>query len=305
MDRAFVLYRNDEKITNDVKVERIAKDDLNSNNLPPELSIIIPTADGYRNGAFPDLLNQLSQQTFKDFETIVIKGDKRQGRAINTGIDFARGTYIVTLDDDTSLQSRDALALLVKVIKDDDQIGIAGGLNVIPPDASKFVKRAMQELPRRSSPLINKIADSDLAEHPLMIMRKDIFMHIGGENELVPRGLDPYLREAYRKAGYRVVVVPDVQYSHLPPPSLPKLIKQFFRNGKLAAYCNKYYPQWIIETANNHGPFESRVSLHRRLTRFPFRLARAIREKKVIWFLSEVSYAAGFIRFFIFPKKHA
>jgi glycosyltransferase involved in cell wall biosynthesis len=53
-------------------------------------------------------LNQLSQQTVKDFETIVIKGDKRQGRAINTGVDFARGTYIVTLDDDTSLQSRDA-----------------------------------------------------------------------------------------------------------------------------------------------------------------------------------------------------
>jgi glycosyltransferase involved in cell wall biosynthesis len=239
------------------------------------LSVIIPTSDAYRDGLFPQLLDQISSQTLKNFELIVIKGDSRQGRAINIGVALAQGKYLLTLDDDTSL--------------------IAGGNNVIPENASHLVRRIMQEIPRRSWEPVQEITDSDLAEHPCMIMRAENFKALGGENELIPRGLDPYLREQFRLFGKRVVLVPGVIYHHIPPDSLLKLLRQFHRNGRHAAYVNRYYPEWIIETPANHGYFEVRKPFIFRVLRFPFRLVCSLLESKPILFLCEVAYASGFI----------
>ena len=223
-----------------------------SDSSQANLSVVIPTSDAYRGGYLPKLLAQISCQDFSDFELIVVRGDPRQGRAINIGAAFAQGKYLLTLDDDTSLPNPETFSKLVAVMEAHPEIGIAGGNNVIPADAIHFVRRVMQELPRRSWEPVSEITDSDLAEHPCMIMRTAEFKAVGGENELLPRGLDPYLRQAFRKAGLRVVVVPGIIYHHLPPDSWDKLLKQFFRNGQQAAYCNKLYPQWVIETPNKH-----------------------------------------------------
>jgi hypothetical protein len=127
------------------------------------------------------------------------------------------------------------------------------------------------------------------------MMRRAEFMAVGGENELIPRGLDPYLREEFRKTGKRVVVVPGVIYHHLPPDRLGKLLRQFFRNGRQSAYLSRKYPQWAIETPETHGPFPVRVSFRFRLLRFPGRLGRALVTGKLIWFLCETVYAFGFV----------
>jgi len=192
----------------------------------------------------------------------------------------------------------------VAAMESDRTIGMAGGVNVIPADASAFIRRVMNELPRRLTPTVSQITDSDLAEHPLLLMRKDLFCGVGGENELLPRGLDPYLREAFRKAGYRVVVVPGAEYSHLPPSTLTSLMKQFYRNGKAAAFVNRHYPQWAIETPSTHGPFSTHVPFILRVFRFLGRQVSAILTGKPVWFLSEAAYAAGFLREWIFPQEN-
>ena len=88
--RQFVLHRNDDQLPPDIIVEvKEAKFGQDQND--PKISVIIPTLDGHRNGLFPLLLEQLSEQTFQDFETIVIKGDPLQGRAINTAVDISKG----------------------------------------------------------------------------------------------------------------------------------------------------------------------------------------------------------------------
>jgi hypothetical protein len=161
----------------------------------------------------------------------------------------------------------------------------------------------MQELPRRSWDPVPKIVDSDLAEHPCMIMRTEEFKLVGGENELIPRGLDPYLRQEFRKLNKRVVVVPEVIYHHLPPDNLSKLLLQFYRNGRQAAYTNRYYPQWVIETPQEHGRFKAKQPFHFRLFRFPLRLLRALISGKPIWFLCEVFYALGFAREYIVSEE--
>ena len=231
-----------------------------------------------------------------DYELIIAHGDPRQGRAINIGAAIAQGKYMLTLDDDTSLPDPGTFGKLVSVLESHPDIGIAGGNNVVPKDASPFVRRVMHEIPRRSWEPVKTITDSDLAEHPCMIMRTKEFKAIGGENELLPRGLDPYLREAFRKYGYRVVVVPGVYYAHLPPNTLSRLLKQFIRNGRNAEFVNKNYPQWAIETPDKHGAFESGKPLQMRILRFPVRLMSAFITGKFIWFLCQIAYVIGFIR---------
>jgi hypothetical protein len=154
----------------------------------------------------------------------------------------------------------------------------------------------MQQIPRRSWKPVIEITDSDLAEHPCMIMRLDEFKAVGGENELLPRGLDPYLREQFRLMGKRVVVVPGVTYHHLPPDNLTILLRQYYRNGLQAAYVNRNFPQWIIETPPDHGQFKVHYPRAKRYFRFSLRLIRALLDAKPLWFFCELSYALGFAR---------
>jgi GT2 family glycosyltransferase len=293
--RQFVLHRNNDQIPPDRTIE-VKQTNFGRLQNYPKISVIIPTLDSYRNGLFPALLEQLSEQTFQDFETILIRGDPRQGRAINTAVDISRGKYILTLDDDTSLKSKDAFEKLFEVMESNETIGMAGGLNVVPSDASYFVRKAMREIPRRSTPIVEEITDSDLAEHPLLIIRKEVFKRLGGENELLPRGLDPYLRERFRQAGYRIVVVPGVLYSHLIPPTLLKLIKQFYRNGRQAAFVNRNYPQWVIETPASHiSDFNPRIPLFHRMARYPVSLVKNFLKGHLIYVTASLAYAAGFV----------
>lgn len=272
-------------------------------NIQPEVSIIIPTFDAYRGGYFPKLLGQISRQNFSQFEVVVVRSDPRQGRAINIGAALAKGKYLLTLDDDTSLPDPETFSKLVAVMEKHPEIGMVGGNNVIPKDASPFVRRVMKQIPRRSWKSVQKITDSDLAEHPCLIMRAKEFKKVGGENELIPRGLDPYLREEFRKLGKRVVVIPGVIYHHLPPDSLAKLWRQFYRNGCQAAYTNRNYPQWVIETPSKHGSFKVRKPFPLRILRFPIRLLYALVTGRFMWFLCEVAYALGFAYELFFTRK--
>ncbi len=262
----------------------------------PLVTVVIPTNDADRGGYFAQLLGQISRQTLPQYEVIVVLGDPRQGRAINVAAALAQGRYLLTLDDDTSLHAPDAFANLVAVLEARSEIGMAGGSNVIPDDASPFVRRAMRQIPRRSWMPVREVTESDLAEHPCLMMRTEEFKAVGGENELLPRGLDPYLRQAFRELGKRVVVVPGVLYSHLPPTTWRSLLRQFVRNGRQAAFVNRHYPQWAIETPSAHGAFTLRVPLWVRVTRFPWRLARALLTGKPMWCLCEVAYAVGFLQ---------
>jgi len=261
----------------------------------PALSIIIPTADGYRGGYFKNLLQQLKAQSFQNFEVIIVKGDRRQGRAINTGASLARGDLIMTMDDDTCIGHQDLLKKLVDAMYNDPDIGMAGVPNLIPEDASWLVKRVMREIPRRSSKMVDKVTVSDMAEHPCLIMRKDLFFDVGGENELIPRGLDPYLRQVIREAGYKVVVIPEVYIHHLPPNRLWQLLKQFFRNGLAAFYVNRFYPQWVYElTTDHHDLGIIRIRWPRRISRQVINLTKALLELRILFLINQIAYLTGF-----------
>jgi glycosyltransferase involved in cell wall biosynthesis len=287
IDRSFVRHRHPAPAPGLVWLETPAG--------AVRLSVVLPTVDAQRGGYFTRLLRQISAQRFSGHELIVVRGDPRQGRAINAGAGLARGPYLMTLDDDTALPDPETFGKLVAILEAHPDIGIAGGNNVVPADASPFVRRAMRQIPRRSWEPVREITESDLAEHPCLIMRTAEFKQIGGENEVLPRGLDPYLRQAYRASGKRVVVVPGVLYHHLPPDSWRSLLGQFFRNGRQAAFVNRHYPQWVIETPSHHGEFVAHRPLGWRILRYGWSVVESGRTGKGIWMLCQLWYAAGFL----------
>ncbi|MBN2280607.1 MAG: glycosyltransferase [Candidatus Marinimicrobia bacterium] len=270
----------------------------------PQISIIIPTIDKNRDGYLPELLEQIENQSFRDWEILLVIGDSRQGRAINCGVELAAGQYIVTFDDDTRLGSPDLLEKMVKMIRNHSEIGMAGVANIPPEKATWFVRKVMEQLPRRTSPIVREIVESDLAEHPCAIFPREIFIGIGGENELIPRGLDPYLRAEIRKAGYKVVVLPYLFIHHLPPATLGKFCQQFFRNGKMAAYVNKFYPEFVLELTTTHNQVVgSKRSTPKRIFSYIGRIFKTLLTLKIFYLLSLILYLAGYITGYIFLKK--
>jgi len=261
----------------------------------PDVTVIIPTADGTRGGNLTRLLGELRRQTSTRFEVVVVEGDRRQGRAINTAAAIARGALLVTMDDDTRLGHDDLLERIVAACAADPTIGIAGVSNVIPRDVSWIVRRAMRELPRRSSALVREVTDSDMAEHPCLAIRKDVFYRIGGEHEWIPRGLDPYLRREVRRIGYRVVVIPHAWIHHILPSTVRGILRQYFRNGAGAAYVAKFYPEFVIDQTLDHrarpAAAGSRVA---RGLRYLGRLLGAALTLRWIYLATLASYAAGY-----------
>jgi len=290
LNRDWVRYPNDE---NPAGVCWFVAADSET---PPLLSVIIPTADADRGGYFVKLMQSLSEQDMQDFELIVLKGDKRQGRGINIAVAMAKGKYLLTVDDDSSLPDTQTFSKMIRAMDEHPDIGMAGGNNTVPDWATPFVKRVMIQVPRRSWQPVSEIVDSDLAEHPCLIMRADLFRKVGGENEVIPRGLDPYLRQVFREAGTRVVVLPDIIYHHLPPETWSDLLGQMYRNGYQAAYANLHSPEWVIETPSEHGEFTLRVPLWRRMLRYPFRMLGSLLKGQWLWVICQICYAWGFIR---------
>jgi GT2 family glycosyltransferase len=241
------------------------------------------------------LLQQLDEQPFQSIEVIVVEGDRRQGRAINTAAAIARGSLLITMDDDTRLGDPRVIEKLVAAFEADPTIGIAGVSNLIPDGAPPIVRRAMRELPRRSSAPVQSVMDSDMAEHPCLAIRRDVFRQVGGEHEVIPRGLDPYLRREVRRLGHRVVVIPDTWIHHLLPSSPRGILRQYFRNGVGAAYVRKFHREFVIEQAEQHGQdVGSNTSLGSHTVRYLGRMVRTVLSVRWIYPGTLITYATGY-----------
>lgn len=269
----------------------------NDEKCTPRVSVIIPSWDGHRDGCVPRLLDSVRRQTFRDFETIVVKGVSPQGRAINEGAAQARGDILLILDDDSELADAHVFQRLLDTLEADPRIGMAGASIVVHPEATPFQRRAANQFPRFQTPVVDEITDSDLACHGCCAFPKDVFAAIGGEREDILRGLDPDLRVRLRRAGYRVVLAPDCRINHPMPNGWRALTHIFFRNGFGSAYARKFQPESVYETHEelNDATFRPRTTLPYRMARFPVRLVAAALTGRELRLWAYTVYAFGYL----------
>ena len=278
---------------------------MDSSDIAPRVSVIIPSWDGHRNGCVPRLLESVRAQTFRDFETHIVEGVSPQGKAINEGARLARGSILIILDDDSELADTTVFETLVRVIDEDASMGFAGASIVTPPNANAFQQRAAGQFPRFNTPVVDRVTDSDLACHGCCAMPKAVFEAIGRERENIIRGLDPDLRVRMRNAGYRVVLAPNARIYHPLPDSWHKLVRMFFRNGFGSAYAQKFQPDSVYETheALDAATFVPRRPLWYRAARFPLRLLKAAAEGKAMRLVAYCAYGVGYVWGMLTAKK--
>jgi hypothetical protein len=190
-------------------------------------------------------------------------------------------------------------------MEEDLSIGMSGAACEIPEWASSFQKRAMKEIPRRYFPTQSQSVDSDMVQHPCLLMRTEFFKSIGGEDEDLIRGLDPVLRKKVRDAGKRVVVVRDTWVYHLLPPTWRALLKMYFRNGKGSGYAQRYFPERVLELTDgcDEGSFVEKRPLFFRISRRLEGCLRALFCGQWIQFSTDLAYAFGVVKERLVPSS--
>jgi cellulose synthase/poly-beta-1,6-N-acetylglucosamine synthase-like glycosyltransferase len=271
----------------------------------PAVSIIIPSLYyKEREKNLQELLKDIEAQTFKDVEVILVIGDTRQGRAINTGVKLSRGTIIMTMDDDTRLGNNKIIENLYNALKENPSYGLVGAACEIPANASVFLKMILKQIPRRYFPVQNRDRESDMVQHPCLAIRKDLFLAIGGEDEELIRGLDPLLRYKVKAKGYKVVIIKDTWIYHLPPANLLPLIKMYYRNGRGSAFAKKFFPDKIYDVDSgyeeNYIPKKSPFTF--RIIRALLNLMQTSMEGKLLNLSVMVSYYTGYLVEYLWSK---
>ncbi len=259
-----------------------------------KVSVIIPSFDGYRGGNVPGLLEDLKGQTYQDFELHIVKGVRPNGRARNEGVKLSRGRILVFIDDDVRLGHNRVIENLIKPLEEDRAIGITGASCQLPPDANWFQRASAKQLPRTIFPIVDRIVDSDMATHSCLSVPKDLYERIGGEHDRLVRGTDPDLRYRVRKAGLRVVIVPDTWIYHPLAKTLKKLVRKSFYNGMGAGWVFKNYPYLVYETPDGAvAEFVPKRSFPYRVARALGRLILALITFKFIRLVANLAYISG------------
>lgn len=254
------------------------------------------------------LLEALQKQSVMPKEVHLVIGDRRQGRAINYGMSKASTKYVATLDDDSFIDDPDLFKKLLSSFEEDDSLGMIGAACEIPDWASSFQKKAMREIPRRWFPTQDKSVDSDMVQHPCLMMKKALFEEIEGEDEELIRGLDPVLRKKVRDAGKRVVVIANTWVYHLLPDGLFKLMKMYFRNGRGSGYATRHYPERVLELSDgfDEGEFVEKRPFYFRVSRRLAGMCSYLIKGKWIALSTDLAYSFGVIweRFVPTPVNH-
>ena len=259
------------------------------------VSVVIPSADGSREGNLGLLLRDLETQTLRPHEVLVIDGISPNGLARNTGARQASGEVLVFLDDDVRLGHENMLRDMVALLAD-HRVGMAGAAQLLPPGSSRFQRAAALQIPRSQSPIVDVVTDSDMVTTQCCAMRRTVFWELGGFNERIPRGVDPEMRNRVRGRGLRIVVAPSVWYYHPMPADLGALCRMFFRNGQLSAAAVWRMPSAALDNPDGHvAAFVARRGAGYRAGRHAGRFVLRLLTLRWIGLAAQVAYVGGYV----------
>jgi len=273
----------------------------------PLVSVVIPSVDGNRDGNVGLLILDLQRQSHQPLEILVVIGVRPNGRARNLGAEQISGNYIVFIDDDVEIQSQETLARIVSVFESSsEKIGATGPSQTLRVDHNGFQIKCAQQLERVAVPTVDEPVETDMVTHACLAMPVSLYREIGGENEIIPRGTDPDLRNRLRKKGWSIVLTPGVSAGHPPPRSLKELLRTGFRNGSGSAIVARLFPEFSLPTSPDHATEAGNpASLPGRGIGWAKRVGRAIASGQGIRAAYEASYGLGWFYGGVLEKNRA
>lgn len=248
----------------------------------PLVSIIVP---GKNEGKHIfKLANSLKEQTYKNFEFIVIddgsdddterickslqknglidlflRNDVRGGKAsaANLGYRFSKGKIIVHLDADCSYDN-DAIERIIIPFYYDDHIGAVGG-NVLVRNYKDSLCATLQAIEYSDTISVGQITSSSLGIYRLVsgafgAFKREALDRVGGWD--IGPGLDGDITVKLRKLGYNIVFEPDAICQTSVPDTFTKLIKQRLRWDKsiirfrVRKHRDVFYPNATFRFSN-------------------------------------------------------
>ncbi len=288
-------------------IEAIIKEiqsDENGGAQHPAVSAIIPSLDDSRTANIEALKSDLMAQTLKPIEIIIVRGIRPNGKARNLGAEKASGKFLIFIDDDARLESKDLIAKLIEPLIQDKSIGIVGPSQLIPTNSNRFQILASNQIPRSVFPLQETIVDSDMANHLCLAISAELYKELGGENENIVSGTDPDLRHRVRLSGRRVCIASNCAAYHSMPENLPALLRSAYAKGRNSAIVRRKFPDLIYELDTGfRKDFPPKRPLHYRILRSSKTLLSSLLTFKFILFAYTVSYICGNIAASILPEN--
>lgn len=261
----------------------------------PDVSVVIPTLDGHRDGNLERLVEELKQQSFNSIEIILSVGESPNGHARNVGATLARGKWLAFIDDDVTLGEKGLLAGLIDPFVNEENIGMTGPSQLIPPNANRFQHWVYKQIPRSYSPVVDRIVDSDMVSHMCLVIPRDLFYSIGQESDWLLAGTDPDLRYRVRQAGYRVVVVPNSWAYHPAPGSMGELARFAFKKGSFTAWQYRFARDLMYECPDGHAEaFTAQTTLGYRVIRKGVRVVKELFTLKPFGLFYDLCYSFGY-----------
>ena len=262
----------------------------------PEISVVIPSLDGDRNGNVQFLVSQVKRQSISSLEIILSVGETPNGHARNVGVEISRGKWLIFIDDDVTLGHDRVLENIIQPLKNCSTVGMTGPSQLVPPNARFFQRWCARQIPRSFSPIVDDLTDSDMVSHMCLAISKSLFLEVGRENDLLLAGTDPDLRFRVRQAGYRIVVVPQTWAYHPAPDSLRKVASFAFKKGSYSAWQYRFARNLTYECPDGHtGNFRVRTTLPFRIFRKIGRVAKEVLYFRPLGVIYDFSYSVGYL----------
>ncbi len=228
-------------------------------------SVIIPVYN--RPQEISQLLESLAEQTFKDFEVIIVEDGSSlkceeeikpfidrinltyhfqenagQGMARNTGMSLAKGVYFVFFDSDCLIPP--AYLEVLKTSIDTRQLDAHGG----PDDAGEAFSHWQKAMSYSMTSFLttggirgkmNNLKKYQARGYNMGVSRK-VYEHLGGF--LDPnRAEDIEFSMRIKKAGYNLELIPDAVVLHKRKNTLATFFRQSYQFGKNRAFIRKFH----------------------------------------------------------------
>ena len=228
--------RNEEKF--------IAKclDSIIANNYPKDrLEILV--IDGMSEDGTRKIVGRYTQQY--PFIGLLDNPKKITPAALNIGIKHAKGDIIVRMDAHSTYE-KDYISKCVKYLNEYKADNV-GGIWIINPRNNTFIAKAITLALSHLFGVGGAYYKIGRSKEPRWVdtvpfgcYRKEIFERIGLFDEELPRSEDIDFNLRLRKAGGKILLVPEIVIYYYTRSTLKSFCKHYFENGVLTTYFLKY-----------------------------------------------------------------